>query len=199
MDTEWLKTQFRLHPEKNKAGLARAMGLEPPAVSKMLAGTRQIKAQEYVAMRRFFGLPVDSERAVAGRAAGDGYVLKPLQERETPGQDEAWIMPATLLARRTKASPEQVRVFEIQDSTMAPDFQPGEHVLVDLSDTKPSPPGVFLVSDGVGHILRHCEIAARMQPVQVRLSANNRNYEAYTAPLDKAGLVGRVIAKLQWL
>ena len=75
----------------------------------------------------------------------------------------------------------------------------GGAVLVDLSDTKPSPPGVFLVSDGVGHILRHCEIVAQKQPVQVRLSANNRNYEAYTAALDKAGLIGRVIAKLQWL
>jgi hypothetical protein len=122
-----------------------------------------------------------------------------LQEQDAPNQDDTWIIPASLLARRTRAAPEQVRVFEIRDSTMAPDFQPGEHVLVDLSDTKPSPPGVFLVSDGVGHILRHCEIVAQKQPVQVRLSANNRNYEAYTAVLDKAGLVGRVIAKLQWL
>jgi hypothetical protein len=126
-------------------------------------------------------------------------MLKPLQEQASPERDDAWTIPAALLARRTKAAPEQVRVFEIQDSTMAPDFQPGEHVLVDLSDKKPSPPGVFLVSDGVGHILRHCEIVAQKQPLQVRLSANNRNYEAYSAALDKAGLIGRVIAKLQWL
>ncbi len=199
MDNEWLKTQFRLQPDKNKADLARAIGLEPPAVSKILAGTRQIKAHEYIAMRRFFGMPVDGERATVGQVARSSYVLRPLQEQTRAEPGDAWTIPAKLLARRTKAPPEQVRIFEVQDSTMAPEFQTGEHVLVDLSDRKPSPPGVFLVSDGIGYILRHCEIVPQARPVKVRLSANNRHYETYNAPLDKAGLLGRVIAKLQWL
>lgn len=45
-----------MHPKKTKAQLARLLGLEPPAVSKILAGTRQIKAQEYMKMREFFCL-----------------------------------------------------------------------------------------------------------------------------------------------
>lgn len=56
MDSQWLQLQFRLNPDKTKADLARALGLEPPAISKILAGNRQIKAQEYVKMREFFGM-----------------------------------------------------------------------------------------------------------------------------------------------
>ena len=201
MDHQWLKSQFALHPVLSKADLARALNLDPPAVSKMLAGTRQIKAQEYVAMRTFFGMPSDGHRAMGAgaSAATQGYTLKAFAEPDGGRDIDAWSLPAMLMARKTRAAPEQVRVFDIGDNTMAPDFMPGEHVLVDLSDRQPSPPGVFLVFDGVGHSLRQGEIVPHAQPAQVRFSAVNRNYESRVADLEKAGIAGRVIAKLQWL
>ncbi len=200
MDSYWLKMQFRVHPEKSKAGLARAVGLEPPAISKILAGTRQIKAAEYNAMRRYFGLPVDGEGGVfTPGGAGKSYVLQPLQEPGHAEREDAWVIPASLIERRTSAPAEQIRVFPIQDNSMVPDFNPGEHVLVDLSDRKPSPPGVFLVSDGIGHIVRQCQVLPNTKPLKVRLKASNKNYETYDAALGKTAFIGRVIAKLQWL
>ena len=200
MDSHWLKLQFRMNPHKSKAGLAKAIGLEPPAISKILGGARQIKAAEYHAMRRYFGLPVDGEGGVyALNGAGKSYVLQPLQE---PGRHEpadAWVIPASLIERRTDASPDQIRVFPIQDNTMTPDFKQGEHVLVDLSDRKPSPPGVFVVSDGVGHIVRQCEVLPNTRPLKVRMRPLNPSYESHDAPLQKTAMIGRVIAKLQWL
>jgi hypothetical protein len=197
MDSEWLKTQLRVNPEKSKADLARALGLEPPAVSKILAGSRQIKAQEYIAMRRFFGLGGDIERAEPSPAR---YVLKPLQDSAS-GQTQAedWTMPAHLISRRTQAQPEQIRVFPISDSTMAPDFQPGGHVLVDVSDTVPSPPGIFVVTDGLGHMLRQCEVVPQSKPVEVRITPGNRSYQSRVVRLEDAGVVGRVIARLEWV
>lgn len=207
MDAEWLKTQLRLHPDRNKAALAKALGLEPPAVSKILSGRRQIKAQEYVAMRAFFGLPADGERAAQGTAGGAAgarsYVLEPLRpgmgEREPGGGAESWVMPASLFEARTRAPPEKIRIFAVHGDAMAPDYQPGEQVLVDLSDTVPSPAGVFVVSDGLGHIIRQCEYVPHSQPPEVRLSARNGRYEPYTRPLERAGIIGRVMAKLQWV
>ncbi len=199
MDDEWLKTQFLLNPDKSKADLATALRLDPPAISKILAGKRQIKAQEYMSMRRYFGLPVDGERAVGMHS----YHLKPLasglQEQAVDQDDAAWVMPASLFETRTKAPPEQIRIFAIQESAMAPDFMPGEQVLVDLSDRQPSPPGVFIVSDGLGHIIRQCEYVSHSEPPEIKLSANNRKYDPYTLLLEKADIIGRVIAKLEWL
>lgn len=197
MDHQWLKSLFAMHPERSKTDLARALNLEPPAISKMLAGTRQIKAQEYIGMRAFFGLPSDGHRATA--TPMPGFKVRQFAEPDGFADSEAWTMPATLLARKTRAAPEQVRVFDVRDNTMAPDFVPGEHVLIDLSDRQPSPSGVFLVFDGIGHCLRQCEIVPQARPAQVRLSPVNKSYEAHVAPLDQAVIAGRVIAKLQWL
>lgn len=206
MDANWLKTQFRLNPGKTRAGLAKALGLEAPAVSKILNGTRQIKAQEYIAMRRFFGLPADGEKASgAARNADSGaYTLAPLESGlEDAGSPaagaESWTIPAHIFRQRTKAPPEQIRIFTAQESVMAPDVLLGDPVLVDLSDRTPSPPGIFIVSDGLGHIIRRCDYVPHSDPPQIRLSTSSGKAEPLTLPLGKAGILGRVIAKLQWL
>lgn len=209
MDAQWLKTQFSLHPDKTRADLARALMLDPPAISKMLAGGRQIKAHEYVSMRKFFDLPTDGERA-----AQAGYRLQTLSgarnistagEAGTPGMAErdraedqdAWIMPARLLEARTAAPPEKIRIFNIRDNSMEPDFAVGAQVLVDLSDVTPSPPGVFVLSDGLGHVIRQCDIVPGETPLTVNVQA--RTGTSFRLPLDKTAIVGRVIARLDWL
>lgn len=44
-------------PGKSQRGLARAMGLDPAAINRMLKGERQIKAHELAAIRDYLGLP----------------------------------------------------------------------------------------------------------------------------------------------
>lgn len=197
MDNEWLRRQFREHPDKSKAALAEALGLDRPAISKILAGTRQIKAAEYAGMRRFFGLPVDGE----GAARPGGVVVRPLGLAEEGSDAEAarWILPASLLASRTKEAPRDIRLFTVPDDAMTPELARGETVLVDMADTVPSPPGLFVLSDGMGSVIRRCAPVPRSQPPQVRISAASPHYEAYTQPLRDAAIAGRVIAKLQWL
>ena len=82
---------------------------------------------------------------------------------------------------------------------MAPELLPGETVLVDLSDVTPSPPGIFVVADGLGHIIRRCAHVPQSNPPQIRITAADTQYESHTTDLARAGIVGRVIAKLQWL
>lgn len=202
MDAQWLKNQLQQFPQKSKADLARALGLEPPAVSKILSGGRQIKAQEYVAMRRFFGLPVDGEKAAKGGV--HTYVLKPLEDealREGGEANEAgdWALPAALIAPHTGAAPEQIRIFTAQDHFMEPDFRKGEHVLVDLSDALPSPPGAFIVSDGFGHMVRLCAYAPMSNPPRIQVSARSASFAPQELAPEEFRIVGRVIAKLQWL
>ncbi len=197
MDSQWLKTQFDLHPDKSRADLARALDLDPPAISKILAGGRQIKAHEYVAMRKFFGLPTDGERAVAGGSYRLQTLPTGMAEKDRANDQDAWIMPASLLESRTDAPPEKIRIFTIRDNSMEPDFMVGAQVLVDLSDITPSPPGVFILSDGLGHVLRQCDIIPGETPLQVNVLAKNGT--AFRLPLNKAAIVGRVIARLDWL
>lgn len=203
MDAQWLRTQFGLNPDKSKTGLAEAMGLEPPAVSKILSGKRQIKAHEYVAMRRYFGLPLDG--AKAARPSNDAFIIDPLstgngmREGQHGDDSDQWILPARLFSSRTSADADQIKIFKVQENAMAPEFNFGEYVVVDLSDKKPSPPGVFITSDGFGHLIRRCEFLANSKPAKVRISANDKNFQTQTLDYSEFRIVGRVIAKLQWL
>ncbi|NCT41538.1 MAG: hypothetical protein GW778_07760 [Alphaproteobacteria bacterium] len=150
MDSMWLKKQFKNNPDKSKAGLARALRLEPPAISKILSGTRQIKAHEYNQMRLYFELPVDGERSNAlpknayrlDILAGNDQMLK---EPDEELRQDSWVIPAEILSARTQAPPNQIKIFTVKETLMEPDFRRGGHVLVDLSDTLPSPPGTFII------------------------------------------------------
>lgn len=198
MDSQWLKAQFQIHPNKTKAQLARALGLEPPAVSKILAGTRQIKAQEYIKMREFFGMGGDPS---FGTKRSDAYILEPLKsgisERES-GEGE-WAIPASILNQRTNAEPDQVKIFLIEENVMEPNLKKGEHVIVDLSDTKPSPPGMFVISDGFGFMARHCAFKHGSQPPEVKISAMQEHFEPQMLAFADIEIFGRIIAKMQWI
>ena len=203
MYSQWLKTQFELSPKKSKAGLAKALGLEPPAISKILNGTRQVKAHEYAIMRRYFGLPVDGEIAVNNQ---NGYVIRSLKSDDEKGlrdleikeEDDQWIIPSRIVNQHTDAPPDKVKIFEVQEILMEPEFKRGEHVLVDLTDQTPSPPGVFLVSDGFGCLLRQCEFVPKSNPVKVRISAKDKSFQPHVLTQDDFTIIGRVIGKVQW-
>lgn len=202
MDSRWLKLQFETNPDKSKADLARVLGLEPSAVSKILSGSRQIKAQEYHRMRHFFGLPTDGGRATTSPASSS-FVLQPLSGEEglQEGYQSAgdWVIPADILSRRTKSPPDQIRIFNVSDSMMEPDYKREEAVLVDLSERTPSPPGAFIVSDGFGYMLRHCAFVPRSSPPKVKIAALNAVFQPQALDLEDFLIVGRVIARLQWI
>lgn len=204
MDSQWLKQQFDCNPEKSKAGLARLLKLEPPAISKILSGTRQIKAQEYNTMRQYFGLPVDGESFA--QIPENTYRLDTLagaqskfeETTEQPPED-SWIIPAEILSARTQTPPEKIKIFKIEESLMEPEFKRGEHVLIDLSDSKPSPPSTFIISDGFGVMLRNCDYIPNSNPAEIRISASSAGFQTQTLQEQDFNIIGRVIAKLQWL
>lgn len=209
MDRLWLQKKFKTHPTKSKAELARHLSLEPSAISKILAGGRQIKAAEYVRMQQFFG--DDAVVGMQGHAyeqsdVNDKYVLGQLSsaglsedtESQVPSED-SWVMPASLLSPKTKAAPEDIKIFTVQETAMMPDFNKGENVLVDISDKKPSPAGVFVISDGMANVIRQCSYIPHSDPAVIKVSAIDTKYEDYEIMLSEAQLIGRVIAKLQWL
>lgn len=203
MDYQWLQTQFALNPNKSKAGLAKALGLEPPAVSKILKGNRQIKAPEYAIMRRYFGLPVDGERAASPQnmiepLSGNQQSLH-LQEHEKDRHDQGWLIPENILSQNTQTTPENLKTFIVKERVMEPDFKYGEAVLVDLSNNFPSPPGAYIIYDGYSHLVRQCELLQGSAPVEIRISARDKAFMPQTISLEECQIIGRVVAKLQWL
>jgi hypothetical protein len=198
MDSQWLQTQFRLHPAKSKADLARVLGLEPPAISKILGGGRQIKAQEYIMMRQFFGLPVDGERALAVTASRS-VAVGGLAEGASSGGYTSYAPSRAVPSQRPSTNlSEQLRVFRVEEDVMEPDYARDEHVLVDTTQKSPDPAGVFIVCDGFTYMIRDCAYTADGDNGKVRVSARKKDFQAQILAPHEFLVIGRVVAKILW-
>ncbi|MCD8497203.1 MAG: hypothetical protein LRZ85_03450 [Alphaproteobacteria bacterium] len=202
MDAEWLQAQFRLYPGKSKADLARALGLEPPAVSKILGGGRQIKAQEYLLMRRFFGLPVDGERSLPLHKSGHNTDLTELNDRVFEGDFEQGLHTKGNVSRMPPGNlSEQLRVFRVEEDLMEPEYDKGEHVLVDTTQKSFEDAGVFVVCDGFGYMIRDCSYITDDgdRDTKIRIAARKKNFQPQILKPDEFLVIGRVVGKVVWV
>ena len=81
---------------------------------------------------------------------------------------------------------------------MIPEFNPGDRVMVNTADRMPSPPGVFVIWDGFGLIIKRCEMVPHSKPPRAVLSSANSNYATYEAEISDLDIQGRVVGKWQW-
>ncbi|ENN86038.1 Peptidase S24, LexA-like, conserved region [Rhizobium freirei PRF 81] len=73
---------------------------------------------------------------------------------------------------------------------------PGDRVIVDARDTRPSPPGPFLVYDGTGFVVKLCEPVHGSDPPTIRLASRNPIYTPYHITIDDGHvIVGRVVGR----
>lgn len=73
---------------------------------------------------------------------------------------------------------------------------PSDKVIVNTQDRRPSPPGPFLVYDGVGLVIKLVEVVAGSDPVRLRLSSRNPGYSPYEVVEEEAHIIGRVRARI---
>jgi phage repressor protein C with HTH and peptisase S24 domain len=92
------------------------------------------------------------------------------------------------------ARPEDVRIIEVIGDSMVPTLFPGQRVMVHLQDRRASPPGIFVLWDGLGQVIKRVEYIANSDPPTVRISSDNKAYEPYQRLVDEAHILGRVIS-----
>jgi transcriptional regulator with XRE-family HTH domain len=123
----------------------------------------------------------DLRRPVAG-ADGDIKAGRPFSA--------AWSVPLDVLEG---AAPADLAVVRAPSDTLAPEISPGDRLLVDVTVLHPSPPGIFVTWDGIGHSLARCAVVGGREHRRVRITTARGSEEQ---PIDDIEIVGRVIAKL---
>ena len=109
-----------------------------------------------------------------------------------------WQIPLELLRSQTDAAIGALRIIRVLGDSMLPDYRPGQRVLVNTDDRLPSPPGVFVVWDGFGLVIKRLEIIPYSDPPTVRLISANSSYGTYERPLADVMVNGRVMGSWQW-
>jgi transcriptional regulator with XRE-family HTH domain len=110
-----------------------------------------------------------------------------------------WQVPSDVVRFYSSAAAADLRFITVSGDSMEPTLQPGQRVLVDTANCIPTPPGVFVVWDGLGLVVKRVEALAHSDPMRVRISSDNPKYEAYERTLAEAYIQGRVIGQWRWL
>ena len=109
-----------------------------------------------------------------------------------------WMMPRELLRLATVSGEDRVKIVSVVGDSMAPTFNPTDRIMVDTSDRHPSPPGIFVVWDGLGLVVKRIEYIPHSDPATIRISSDNQRYAPYERSLEEAHIQGRVIGKWHW-
>lgn len=115
-----------------------------------------------------------------------------------------WGIPSAFLRGQLRVNPDKAWIVEIYGDSMydpnnpgAPgSLFPGDRVIVDASDIRPSPPGAFAVWDGIGLVVKLVEVVARSEPPALRLSSRNPSYRPYEVTDEEARVIGRVRGRI---
>jgi len=110
-----------------------------------------------------------------------------------------WQVPTGIVRGYSTAPAHELRIITVMGDSMEPALLPGQRVLVDTGDKKPSPPGIFVVWDGLGLVVKRVQVVPHSDPSRVRITSDNAKYDPYERTLDEAYIQGRVIGQWRWL
>jgi phage repressor protein C with HTH and peptisase S24 domain len=175
--------------------IASALGVEPVELITQ-------RATELIATTpaKYSGSPHKSnmmalEELNIRASAGHGSVTELADVEQSIA---TWALPRDLVKGHTDATPSQIKIIQVVGDSMAPDFLPGEKVMVDLSDRMPSPPGIFVLWDGFGLVIKRLEMLPYSNPPKVILRSSNPAYGQYERDLADTHINGRVLGRWAW-
>lgn len=159
--------------------------LEQPA-SYLAFGVRDLVAEDMVRV------PEYDVRALSGA----GGALEAVSDNPDAVL-RTYAFPKDAFSQTFGASPAGIAVLEVIGDSMLGTLNPGEKVFVNTGDRSPTPPGIFVVWDGMGLVLKRVEYIPHSDPPKVRIVSDNKAYQPYERLLDEAYIQGRVVGSWQ--
>jgi phage repressor protein C with HTH and peptisase S24 domain len=129
--------------------------------------------------------------------AGDSHVSIPHLSVEqgrvvskTQPADACWFR-RSWITDHLGASPGDMRLMRVLGDSMEPTLWHNDLLLVDTTRRSPSPPGVFVVFDGVGLVPKRLEYTPH-KTLHIRVGYDNSRYSGYERSTAEIMVVGRV-------
>lgn len=183
--------------------------VKEPSVVKLVKVARSLGCSLDDLLQLSHAPPADNVAQLSEhRAMREGYEGANIDEIDVkPGATGAnprskvigtWVLPSVLLRHQTSARADELKVMTVYGDFMAPEFSPGDRILVDTDARSPSPPGVFVLYDGFALTLARVQLVPNATPATVRIIPRNDQYETYERPLDQVEIYARVTGKWLW-
>ena len=179
---------FRPLMPPTRSGLARS-ALANPAGPRQQAprAERLERARRLVSVAAESGAIVAIPEVAVKAAAGGGTLV----ESEVEGAQ--WHFPADWVRTELRAHATDLRIITIDGDSMEPLLMPGDKVLIDTQRRSPTPPGVFVLFDGLGLVAKQVEHVPNTEPPRLAITSANPRYQRYDRTADEVSIVGRVV------
>ena len=93
---------------------------------------------------------------------------------------------------KLRAKPADLRIMHVEGDSMLPTLHHGDIVLVDLARRAPTPPGIFVLHDGMGLVAKRLDHIPNTDPPRVRLISDNPLYSPYEGTAEEVNIIGRI-------
>lgn len=120
-------------------------------------------------------------------SAGGGFHIA----EET--KKDVWLFSRRYVSEELRLSSPRLVVFEVIGDSMEPTLRSGDRVLVNMSDTRVSQPGLFVLWDGDGTVVKRLELVPGTKPQMIKRISDNPLHGTYEIRGVEVKIVGRVV------
>ena len=108
-------------------------------------------------------------------------------------QGEPYYFRQSWVQDRLATKPENLKMVFIEGDNMDPTLCQGDMILIDISKKTPSPPGIFVLFDGMGLVVKRLEFLSHLTPPTLKILSDNPQYPAYESTMEESSIIGRVV------
>lgn len=120
-------------------------------------------------------------------SAGGGFHI------DTETQKDTWPFSRSYIEGELRLNTSQLVILEVIGDSMAPTLQSGDRVLVNMADTRISQPGIFVLWDGDGTVVKRLEMIPGSEPAKIRRISDNPLHGDYEVLAQETNIIGRVV------
>jgi hypothetical protein len=186
--------------------LADALSIHENKLSKVRAGERQMKAGEVLLAHEWLDAaearggyieepdlpPVDPQRSylpveilpsyagMGGGGSGEGDVEHALVSR-------------SLIEDELHAKATDLLVIDARGTSMEPEFEHGDQILIDRRDKNTAQPGAFALWDGDAYVIKMVERVPQTQGARLRVFSRDKDLSAHEYDAEDLTIMGRPV------
>lgn len=126
-------------------------------------------------------------RVMIDVSAGGGSIVSQEAEGESYYFRKAWIKD------HLGVTPDDLRLLYVRGDSMEPTLQNNDMIMVDTTRKTPTPPGIFVLYDGMGLVAKRLEYITGDEKPRIRIISDNPHYSAYERTVEETLVIGRVV------
>lgn len=118
---------------------------------------------------------------------GGAFLVGPETKRDI------WPFSRRYLVDELRLSPSGLVVLEAIGDSMEPTLRSGDRVLVDTGNKRVSQPGIFVLWDEDGPVIKRLELIPNSDPLRIKRISDNPLHGTYEVLAAQTNIVGRVV------